>query len=175
MNKNFNIAYAVIDEFHCLSEWWHDFRPAYFTLADTIEKLSKSSTYIGLTATASTNVLKDIQVEFSIDRQNIKTPLDYTREELEFVVIDDEGNKDALLINILEELIDDIGALEVKGLDTRSGIIFTSKKSGKDGCFQLSQRLSKYFDEDVRFFSGTPPTKFNLSAIGTYPDFDGKR
>ncbi|MDC1064902.1 RecQ family ATP-dependent DNA helicase [Candidatus Pseudothioglobus singularis] len=171
VNKNFNIAYAVIDEVHCLSEWGHDFRPAYLTLADTIEKLSKSSTYIGLTATASTNVLKDIQVEFSIDRQNIKTPLDYTREELEFVVIDDEGNKDALLINILEDQIDDIGALEVKGLETKSGIIFTTKKSGKDGCFQLSQRLSKYFDEDVRFFSGTVPTKFNLSEVGTYPDY----
>ena len=171
VNKNFNIAYAVIDEVHCLSEWGHDFRPAYLTLADTIKKFSQSSTYIGLTATASTNVLKDIQVEFSIESHNIKTPSDYTREELDFFVIDDEGNKDAALIKVLEDQIEDVGALEVNGLETKSGIIFTSTVGGKNGCFNLSLRLSKHFDEDVRFFSGKQPKGFNLSAVGNYPDF----
>ena len=171
VNKNFNIAYAVIDEVHCLSEWGHDFRPAYLTLSDTIEKLSNSATYIGLTATASTNVLKDIQVEFSIDPQNIKTPSDYTREELEFVVIDDKGNKDGTLIQLLENQADDIGALQVNGDETKSGIIFTPNVNGAKGCYPISQMLSKHFKEDVRFFSGKKPSKFNLSSVGTYADF----
>ena len=172
VNTNFNMAYAVIDEVHCLSEWGHDFRPAYLTLADTINKFSKSSTYIGLTATASTNVLKDIQVEFSIDPENIKTPSDYTREELEFVVIDDKGNKDAALIKLLEDQRDEIGALEANGNETKSGIIFTPTVNGSKGCFEISQRLSKYFNEDVRFFSGKKPNKFNLSTTtGMHKDF----
>ena len=63
---NFSIAYAVVDEVHCLSEWGHDFRTSYLNLARTIDKLSPKDEngegkikFIGLTATASVNVLKD--------------------------------------------------------------------------------------------------------------------
>jgi len=86
-------SYAVIDEVHCLSEWGHDFRTSYLNLADTIRKYCPNVTFLGLTATASLNVIKDIQTEFDIAPQDTKTPLNYTREELEFIVIDDRGNK----------------------------------------------------------------------------------
>ena len=60
---NFSIAYAVVDEVHCLSEWGHDFRTSYLNLAKTIDKLSPKDEkgegkikFIGLTATASVHV-----------------------------------------------------------------------------------------------------------------------
>ena len=172
VNKNFNIAYAVIDEVHCLSEWGHDFRTSYLTLADTIDKYCSNFSYIGLTATASTNVLKDIQVEFSIDNENVKTPSDYTRKELEFIVIDDKNDKQKKLINVLENQKSEIGAIEANGDETKSGIIFTSTVNGPNGCYKLSQILSNHFDSDIRFYSGSKPSKFNSSLIGDYKDFD---
>lgn len=173
VNKNFNIAYAVIDEVHCLSEWGHDFRTSYLTLADTIDKYCNNFRYIGLTATASTNVLKDIQVEFSIDNENVKTPSDYTREELEFIVLDDKNDKQKKLISILENQKSEIGAIEANGDETKSGIIFTSTVNEANGCYQLSQTLSNHFDSDIRFYSGSKPSKFNGSLIEDYKDFDG--
>ena len=39
--------------------------------------------WLGLTATASINVLKNIQIEFGTKQEDVKTPVDYTRRELE--------------------------------------------------------------------------------------------
>jgi ATP-dependent DNA helicase RecQ len=108
---NFSIAYAVVDEVHCLSEWGHDFRTSYLNLAKTIDKLSPKDEngegkikFIGLTATASVNVLKDIKIEFSrrkqrLEDENIKSLLDYSRKELQFEVINDKGNKSKQIQN----------------------------------------------------------------------------
>ena len=165
VNKNFNIAYAVIDEVHCLSEWGHDFRTSYLTLADTIQKFCNNFTYIGLTATASTNVLKDIQIEFEIDHENVKTPSDYTREELEFLVVNDKNEKQKVLFELIENQRSEIGALEVNGNDTKCGIIFTPTVNGPKGCYKLSQELSNYFNSDIRYFSGSAPKgAFNTTA-----------
>ncbi len=157
VNKEFNVAYAVIDEVHCLSEWGHDFRTSYLNLANTIDRFCKNFKYLGLTATASTNVLKDIQIEFGIEQDNVKTPSDYTREELEFCVIDDKHNKFETLQKELSILKSDIGILKNDGSNTKCGIIFTPTVGGEKGCYKLSQELSNSFEEDIRYYSGSVP------------------
>jgi hypothetical protein len=85
-----HLAYAVIDEIHCLSEWGHDFRTSYLSLAKTIKAYCKDIKFLGLTATASANVLKDVQIELGIfDKNDIKTLSDFSRPELEFIIKDD--------------------------------------------------------------------------------------
>ena len=172
VNKNFSIAYAVIDEIHCLSEWGHSFRTSYLTLADTIDKYCNDFTYIGLTATASTNVIKDIQIELNLEQEDIKTPSDYTREELEFIAIDDKNDKSKTLVNLLSELKKDINALEVNGNETRCGVIFTPTVNGVKGCYKLSQVLSNRFNEDVRYFSGSMPKEVYETNKGDSKYFD---
>lgn len=115
VNKEFNIAYAVIDEVHCLSEWGHDFRTSYLNLSNAIQRHTTDFNWLGLTATASINVLKNIQIEFGIKQEDVKTPVDYTRKELEFIVIDDENNKSKAINTQLEILKEEIGALTENG------------------------------------------------------------
>ena len=49
----------VIDEVHCLSQWGHDFRPAYLEACNVLRALG-SPTVLALTATASPEVIEDI-------------------------------------------------------------------------------------------------------------------
>lgn len=53
------IAYVVVDEAHCISEWGHDFRPDYLKLGD-LRKYDEKIPFIALTATAGAEVTKDI-------------------------------------------------------------------------------------------------------------------
>jgi ATP-dependent DNA helicase RecQ len=165
---NFSIAYAVVDEVHCLSEWGHDFRTSYLNLARTIDKLSPKDEngegkikFIGLTATASVNVLKDIKIEFSRQKQrledeNIKSLLDYSRKELQFEVIDDNGNKNEVLKKLINELKDTEGFTETK---EKAGLIFTPNVNGAYGCYQVSNTLNTIYQNQVGWFSGDIPKR----------------
>ena len=63
--KQMSINLIAIDEAHCISQWGHDFRPAYLTLA-TIRELVPDIPYIALTATATTKVIEDIQGQLQL-------------------------------------------------------------------------------------------------------------
>ena len=67
-------AYGVIDEVHCVSEWGHDFRLAYlhlgrnlynYVLPKEVEGADNHISLFGLTATASFDVLADVEKELS--------------------------------------------------------------------------------------------------------------
>ena len=162
ITSNFNIAYAVVDEVHCLSEWGHDFRTSYLNLAKTIDRLSPkdeygegSIKYIGLTATASVNVLKDIKIEFSrrkqqLEEDNIKSLLDYSRKELVFDVINDNGNKETELVKLLnqENIPNDSG---------KATIIFTPTVNGRNGCYNISNKLRNRYPIQIAWYAGESP------------------
>ena len=76
----------VIDEVHCMSEWGHDFRPSYLTLPGTLRNLALDVPVLGLTATASVNVLRDIQGEFDISDELVAYEMHRSRTELNFSI-----------------------------------------------------------------------------------------
>ena len=187
INKKFAIAYAVIDEVHCLSEWGHSFRLSYLNLAKTIDKLSPKDEngegtikFLGLTATASVNVLKDIKVEFSrqkasLEDDNIKTLTDYSRKELIFEVVKDKGKKQIELLNLIEKLKKEEHFLEN---DEKAGLIFTPNVNGQKGCYALCNNLNNSYQDKVEWYSGSTPSEktylqvsipesiiYNLSAV----------
>jgi len=164
---NFSISYAVIDEVHCISEWGHDFRTSYLNLVKTIDKLSPKDEngqgaikFVGLTATASLNVLKDIKVEFSrqkteLEEHNIKSLLDYSRKELYFEVVKEENNKMKLLKEMLKELNKKEGLF--KDDSTKAALIFTPFINGTYGCYHVAHTLSTIYPNKVKWFSGSKP------------------
>jgi ATP-dependent DNA helicase RecQ len=52
-------ALVAVDEAHCISEWGHDFRPAYLALGQRLQQL-QTGRILGLTATATPHVRDDI-------------------------------------------------------------------------------------------------------------------
>jgi RecQ family ATP-dependent DNA helicase len=83
-------AYVVVDEAHCVSEWGHDFRPAYLRVAAAIQSLSghdkgdKHAPLIALTATASPAVQVAMIRDLGITEEDILTSGSTRRKELTF-------------------------------------------------------------------------------------------
>jgi len=59
------VSLLVVDEAHCISQWGHDFRPAYLSLRDSIRDLGHPPV-LALTATATPDVQKDIIRELAL-------------------------------------------------------------------------------------------------------------
>lgn len=94
ISKDFHFSYAVIDEAHCVSEWGHDFRFPYLNLGENIRRFftnGEQPAFFGLTATASFDVLSDVQRELGLESEDsiiTLPPEAIDRKELEFRIID---------------------------------------------------------------------------------------
>jgi ATP-dependent DNA helicase RecQ len=60
--RGLELALVVVDEAHCISQWGHDFRPAYLEMAATLEALGRPR-LLALTATATEEVVDDIATQ----------------------------------------------------------------------------------------------------------------
>ena len=69
--KKANISLLAVDEAHCISEWGHDFRPDYSRIAEFRELMGNPLT-IALTATATTEVQRDIITKLGLQKNEIK-------------------------------------------------------------------------------------------------------
>jgi ATP-dependent DNA helicase RecQ len=57
--KSMKVSLIAVDEAHCISQWGHDFRPAYRNIK-TLRALCPHTAVIALTATATKHVIKDV-------------------------------------------------------------------------------------------------------------------
>jgi ATP-dependent DNA helicase RecQ len=64
------IALLVVDEAHCISQWGHDFRPAFLEISHALELLGKP-TVLALTATAIADVMEDIRQQLCRPRMHV--------------------------------------------------------------------------------------------------------
>lgn len=87
-------SYAVIDEVHCVSEWGHDFRTPYLNLGENAQKYCHTYNradipLFGLTATASFDVLADIERELRIKKDDGRAVVRFentVRDEINYVI-----------------------------------------------------------------------------------------
>ena len=86
--KQLQVSLIAIDEAHCISEWGHDFRPSYLELK-ILKELQPTATFIALTATATQQVLEDIQLNLELkDAQVFKKS--FQRSNLSYHVLKTE-------------------------------------------------------------------------------------
>jgi ATP-dependent DNA helicase RecQ len=97
------INFIVIDEAHCISEWGHDFRPAYLSLGVAIKTLG-APPLLALTATATAEVIADIEKQLDLGRLNVvKTGVYRSNLRYEVKRVTNEREKHAELVRILHE------------------------------------------------------------------------
>ncbi len=78
------VSLLVVDEAHCISQWGHDFRPAFLDIAPAVRALGRPAV-LALTATAKPAVLKEIVAQFGIKPDNVVQAAAY-RPNLHFAV-----------------------------------------------------------------------------------------
>ncbi len=66
--QRMKVSLIAVDEAHCISQWGYDFRPSYMTIAE-LRKLNPTVPFLALTATATADVIEDIQ-----SKLEFKTP-----------------------------------------------------------------------------------------------------
>jgi ATP-dependent DNA helicase RecQ len=97
------IDFVVIDEAHCISEWGHDFRPAYLSIGAAIKTLGSPSV-LALTATATPEVTEDIEKQLGLGRfRVINTGIHRPNMRYEVQRVTNEREKHEQLLRILRE------------------------------------------------------------------------
>ena len=93
--KLMKVCLLAVDEAHCISQWGYDFRPPYLQIAEIRELLPKVSV-IALTATATPDVVKDIQAKLNFKKENV-LQASFRRDNLTYMVFREEDLKGRLL------------------------------------------------------------------------------
>ena len=82
------VSFITVDEAHCISQWGYDYRPSYLHIAD-IRRLKPDAPVLALTATATHQVIDDIQDRLSFSQKNVFR-MSFERKNLAYVVRETE-------------------------------------------------------------------------------------
>lgn len=123
-----NVNLFAIDESHCISQWGYDFRPSYLNIVK-LRELKPEVPFLALTATATTDVVKDIQQKLGFKKENVLQK-SFERKNIAYVVIYEE-DKLKRLLKILSK---------IKG--TSVVYVGTRKKTKEVAQFLIQQGVS---------------------------------
>ena len=99
--KHMKVSFITVDEAHCISQWGYDFRPSYLQIA-VIRKLVPNVPVLALTATATPDVIDDIQERLGFTEKNVFR-MSFERKNLVYVVRQAE-DKEAEMVHILQSI-----------------------------------------------------------------------
>lgn len=99
--KHMKVSFITVDEAHCISQWGYDFRPSYLQIA-VIRKLIPNVPILALTATATPDVIDDIQERLGFTEKNVFR-MSFERKNLVYVVRQAE-DKEAEMVHILQSI-----------------------------------------------------------------------
>ena len=105
-----DIDLVAVDEAHCISQWGHDFRPAYRQLLDGINSLKSRPNILALTATATPAVQDDICEQLNIPKQNMIIT-SFARPNLSFKVVNSPQNTPLYIAQYIKMHPDEAGII----------------------------------------------------------------
>ena len=111
--KKMNVNMIAVDESHCISQWGYDFRPPYLKIAE-IRKYIPHAPVLALTATATPQVVEDIQYRLGFKKNNV-FQTSYERKNVTYNVIH-EADKFGLMYRLF------------KKMDKGSGIVYVRSR-----------------------------------------------
>jgi ATP-dependent DNA helicase RecQ len=95
------VALLVVDEAHCISQWGHDFRPAYLEIGAAVEALGHP-TVLALTATATAEVVDDIRHQLNVpDLEVVNTGMYRSNLQLQVRQVTSDQEKMSALLEAL--------------------------------------------------------------------------
>lgn len=175
------ISLVVADEAHCVSEWGHDFRPAYLDLGRVLRHVATDEEgttppLLALTGTASRAVLKDMLIELGVDRSNpdvVIQPQDFDRPELRYVVVPaTKRDVSERVLGTLKGMPSRFRHADVprtvadflrpRGDRTASGIVFCQTKNRDFGVERMRQHLARSLASEPAFYHGVKSTEGSL-------------
>lgn len=143
MISRLTLSLVAFDEAHCISQWGHDFRPSYRSIVPRLSQLSNIPVFVALTATATEEVIFDIQALLDIDDQHLINT-GFERENLSFHIV--KGRDEPTYIRSF-----------LKEHQHESGIIYTATRKQADSLYEQLRRqdinVAKYhagLSEDER-------------------------
>ncbi|MGY5849530.1 RecQ family ATP-dependent DNA helicase [Salegentibacter sp. F14] len=98
--KRMNVNLIAVDEAHCISQWGHDFRPAYRNV-NLLKVLKPDVPLIGLTATATSKVVQDMISQLDLNEPEVFKQ-SFLRKNLAYNVLNTES-KTRDLIKLLDK------------------------------------------------------------------------
>ena len=164
------VSLVVLDEAHCLSEWGHDFRPAYLRLPQNLKNYCSDPatgtfpTLVALTGTASYAVLEDMQAELEIiDEDAVIRPESFDRKELSFDVRAVSPESRAQELDRIRRRLPDYWQLDTEEFrqwrdteKTDCGLVFCPHINGDLGVVEVAKSLGHR-----DYYAGDSPRKFN--------------
>ncbi|XP_053687852.1 ATP-dependent DNA helicase Q4 [Sabethes cyaneus] len=95
------IAFACIDEAHCVSQWSHNFRPSYLMICRVLKEKLGVHTILGLTATATAQTRLSIVEHLAIPDGTDGIISDIPLPDNLILTVSKDANRDAALLNLL--------------------------------------------------------------------------
>ena len=94
--KRMKVNLFAVDEAHCISQWGYDFRPSYLNIAE-IREQHPNVPVLALTATATKEVVQDIQDKLAFKENRQVFQKSFARSNLAYVVLHEEDKRSKLL------------------------------------------------------------------------------
>lgn len=157
--RHINVSFITVDEAHCISQWGYDFRPSYLKIAD-IREQKPGIPILALTATATPEVVDDIQEQLHFGQKNVFR-MSFERKNLAYIVrtVSDKQHE---MIHILQ-CVEGSAIVyarsrkrtkEMAELINRSGISATFYHAGLDPAVK-DERQKAWQDDEVRVMVAT--------------------
>ncbi len=160
----------VVDEAHCVSQWGHDFRPAFLALRHAVKALG-SPPILALTATATPEITDDVIAQLGM-RDPVIVHGGVARENLAFTVLrtpNDDEKRTRLMGLVRAAMAEKNGATIVYVATIQTAEELTDwMKAGGVACDRYHGKLPMRAREDVqaRFMSGELEVIVATSAFG---------